>query len=168
MNPQVFREYDIRGMVENDFDDGFVTDLGRAWATTLHRAGKKTVTLGRDCRLSSTASSRSAAGRRASRRDQRGRCRNRADAAALFFGAALEDGRRRDDHRQPQRRRVQRLQARGGADDAVYGDEIQQVRRIIEARDFVRSGSKGALSAIVRCFPIIGISSGASSSSSPG
>ena len=53
MNPQVFREYDIRGVVENDFDDGFVTDLGRAWATTLHRAGKKTVTLGRDCRLSS-------------------------------------------------------------------------------------------------------------------
>ena len=30
MNPQVFREYDIRGVVENDFDDGFVVDLGRA------------------------------------------------------------------------------------------------------------------------------------------
>lgn len=53
MNPQVFREYDIRGVVERDFDDGFVVDLGRAWATMLHRAGKKIVTLGRDCRLSS-------------------------------------------------------------------------------------------------------------------
>ncbi len=53
MNPQVFREYDIRGVVERDFDDNFVRDLGRAYATILHQAGKKTVTLGRDCRLSS-------------------------------------------------------------------------------------------------------------------
>jgi phosphomannomutase / phosphoglucomutase len=55
MNPQVFREYDIRGIVEDDFDDDFVIDLGRGYATLLHEAGKKTVTLGRDCRLSSDA-----------------------------------------------------------------------------------------------------------------
>ncbi|HKM99649.1 MAG TPA: phosphomannomutase/phosphoglucomutase [Candidatus Binataceae bacterium] len=53
MNPQVFREYDIRGVVERDFDDAFVTDLGRAYATILLREGKKSITLGRDCRLSS-------------------------------------------------------------------------------------------------------------------
>src|SRR5208283_4068759 len=53
MNSQVFREYDIRGIVANDFDDDFVVDLGRGYATLLHRAGKKTITLGRDCRLSS-------------------------------------------------------------------------------------------------------------------
>src|SRR6266851_2015381 len=53
MNSQVFREYDIRGIVENDFDDAFVVDLGRGYATLLHRAGKRTITLGRDCRLSS-------------------------------------------------------------------------------------------------------------------
>ncbi len=53
MNSQVFREYDIRGVVANDFDDDFVVDLGRGYATLLHRAGKKTITLGRDCRLSS-------------------------------------------------------------------------------------------------------------------
>ena len=55
MNPQVFREYDIRGVVENDFDDDFVVNLGRAYATILIEAGKHTVTLGRDCRLSSDA-----------------------------------------------------------------------------------------------------------------
>jgi len=55
MNPQVFREYDIRGVVENDFDDDFVVNLGRAYATILTRAGKRTITLGRDCRLSSDA-----------------------------------------------------------------------------------------------------------------
>src|SRR5271166_2520300 len=53
MNSHVFREYDIRGIVENDFDDAFVTDLGRGYATLLHQAGKKTITIGRDCRLSS-------------------------------------------------------------------------------------------------------------------
>ena len=53
MNPQVFREYDIRGVVEEDFDDEFVTNLGRAYATILLEAGKRTITLGRDCRLSS-------------------------------------------------------------------------------------------------------------------
>jgi phosphomannomutase/phosphoglucomutase len=53
MNPQVFREYDIRGVVEEDFDDEFVIDLGRAYATMLQRAGKHTITVGRDCRLSS-------------------------------------------------------------------------------------------------------------------
>jgi phosphomannomutase / phosphoglucomutase len=53
MNPQVFREYDIRGVVEEDFDDQFVIDLGRAYATMLRRAGKRSITVGRDCRLSS-------------------------------------------------------------------------------------------------------------------
>ncbi|MBV8451652.1 MAG: phosphomannomutase, partial [Deltaproteobacteria bacterium] len=53
MNPQVFREYDIRGIVQNDFDDEFVINLGRAYATILIEAGKYNITLGRDCRLSS-------------------------------------------------------------------------------------------------------------------
>ncbi len=37
MNPQVFREYDIRGVVEDDFDDDFVVNLGRGYlaATAL-------------------------------------------------------------------------------------------------------------------------------------
>jgi phosphomannomutase/phosphoglucomutase len=55
MNTQVFREYDIRGIVEDDFDDDFVVNLGRAYATILIEAGKQTITLGRDCRLSSDA-----------------------------------------------------------------------------------------------------------------
>ncbi|HUY25782.1 MAG TPA: phosphomannomutase/phosphoglucomutase [Candidatus Binataceae bacterium] len=55
MNPQVFREYDIRGIVASDFGDDFVRDLGRAYATMLLRAGMRTITIGRDCRLSSPA-----------------------------------------------------------------------------------------------------------------
>lgn len=53
MNPRVFREYDIRGNAERDLDSGFVRDLGRAMGTHLRRSGARTMTVGRDCRLSS-------------------------------------------------------------------------------------------------------------------
>ena len=53
MNPRVFREYDIRGVADRDFPDDFVTDLGRAIGTALAEDGARTITLGRDCRVSS-------------------------------------------------------------------------------------------------------------------
>jgi phosphomannomutase/phosphoglucomutase len=53
MNPRVFREYDIRGNADRDLDDAFVGDLGRAIGTRLRRAGSKNMTLGRDCRVHS-------------------------------------------------------------------------------------------------------------------
>ena len=53
MNPAIFREYDIRGVVGRDFDESFARVLGRAFARVLKdRRGAK-ATLGRDCRLSS-------------------------------------------------------------------------------------------------------------------
>jgi phosphomannomutase/phosphoglucomutase len=53
MNVRVFREYDIRGQADRDLPSEFVSDLGRAIGTHLVRAGKKRITLGRDCRLTS-------------------------------------------------------------------------------------------------------------------
>ncbi|HET6614047.1 MAG TPA: phosphomannomutase/phosphoglucomutase [Kofleriaceae bacterium] len=56
MNPQVFREYDIRGVADRDLDDDFVCDLGRAFATYLRARADKdalTVAIGRDPRLTS-------------------------------------------------------------------------------------------------------------------
>ena len=53
MNPRVFRVYDIRGAAERDVPDDFVHDLGRAMGTFLVAGGARTITLGRDCRLSS-------------------------------------------------------------------------------------------------------------------
>ena len=53
MNPRVFREYDIRGQAEPDFPDDFVQRLGWAIGTQLRAGGARTLTLGRDCRLSS-------------------------------------------------------------------------------------------------------------------
>jgi phosphomannomutase/phosphoglucomutase len=53
MNPRVFREYDIRGVADRDFPDDFVRDLGRAIGTHLARAGSKRIAIGRDPRVTS-------------------------------------------------------------------------------------------------------------------
>lgn len=53
MNPAIFREYDIRGIADVDFDADFAFALGRAYGTLASEQGKKRVSVGRDCRLSS-------------------------------------------------------------------------------------------------------------------
>ena len=53
MNPQVFREYDVRGIVGEDLDHDFVYNLGRAIGTYGKERDVKVMTVGRDCRLSS-------------------------------------------------------------------------------------------------------------------
>jgi phosphomannomutase/phosphoglucomutase len=53
MNPHVFRQYDIRGHAERDFDNGFVRALGLSLGTFYSKRGLRRVAVGRDCRLSS-------------------------------------------------------------------------------------------------------------------
>ncbi len=50
---KIFREYDIRGVVYEDFDHEFARLLGRAFAKVLKDRGGKTASVGQDCRLSS-------------------------------------------------------------------------------------------------------------------
>jgi phosphomannomutase/phosphoglucomutase len=53
MNPAIFREYDIRGIVAQDFNLNDVEKIGRGYATYLAGHGGQTCAVGRDCRLSS-------------------------------------------------------------------------------------------------------------------
>ncbi len=53
INPNVFREYDIRGIVDRDLTEDFVYHLGKGCGTYFSRNGVKKIALGRDCRLSS-------------------------------------------------------------------------------------------------------------------
>jgi phosphomannomutase/phosphoglucomutase len=53
VNPHVFRQYDIRGHAERDFDDDFVRGLGLSLGTFYSRRGLRRIAVGRDCRLSS-------------------------------------------------------------------------------------------------------------------
>ncbi len=53
LKPTIFREYDIRGVAETELLSSDVVDLGRGLGTLLQRKSGKSITLGRDCRLSS-------------------------------------------------------------------------------------------------------------------
>jgi phosphomannomutase/phosphoglucomutase len=53
MNPEMYREYDIRGIVDEDFDEEDCITLGKGFGTYFHRHGIRSIALGRDCRLSS-------------------------------------------------------------------------------------------------------------------
>ncbi len=56
MNPVIFREYDVRGVVGEHYDEDFVYALGRAYAALHFSVNKKpnaTIAVGEDARLSS-------------------------------------------------------------------------------------------------------------------
>ncbi len=55
MNPSIFREYDIRGLAEKDFDGEFAQLLGKVHGTLVTEQGGRRVTVGRDCRTTSDA-----------------------------------------------------------------------------------------------------------------
>ena len=52
INPFVFRNYDIRGMVPEDLDAKKVEAIGKAYGTLLRRRKIRQAVVGRDCRLS--------------------------------------------------------------------------------------------------------------------
>ncbi|MBV8053714.1 MAG: phosphomannomutase/phosphoglucomutase [Deltaproteobacteria bacterium] len=144
MNPQVFREYDIRGIVQNDFDDEFVINLGRAYATILIEAGKYNITLGRDCRLSSDKL------RELLIEGLLPAGINVTDVGVvptplLYFsmlhwqmdGGAMITG----SHNAAEYNGFKL----GVGPTTIFGEEIQRIRRIIEARAFKATGAQGSL-----------------------
>ncbi len=53
LKPEIFRQYDIRGLVDKDLTAESVEILGRAIGTYFRQHNRKQVAVGRDCRLSS-------------------------------------------------------------------------------------------------------------------
>jgi phosphomannomutase/phosphoglucomutase len=53
MNPRIFREYDIRGLVDKDLTEEVVRSIGQGFAAYASRQNKRKVVVGRDGRLSS-------------------------------------------------------------------------------------------------------------------
>jgi phosphomannomutase/phosphoglucomutase len=53
MNPEIFREYDIRGIAGKDMDEEDVLLIGKGVGSYLRRRGHRDITVGRDCRLTS-------------------------------------------------------------------------------------------------------------------
>ena len=53
MNPQIFREYDIRGIADRDLTDETIRAIGRGFGQRMRERGQSRVAVGRDVRLSS-------------------------------------------------------------------------------------------------------------------
>jgi len=53
INPQIYREYDIRGVVDKDLTPDIVRQLGKGFGTHMAGLYKKSLVVGRDGRLSS-------------------------------------------------------------------------------------------------------------------
>ncbi len=53
INPQIFREYDIRGVVDKDLTPDIVRRLGQGFGTHMARLDQRELVVGRDGRLSS-------------------------------------------------------------------------------------------------------------------
>jgi len=141
MNPEVFREYDIRGVVESDLDDEFVLLLGRAVGAYAAREGSKNMVLGRDCRLSSERFQNAAANGILSSGVNVidiGLC----TTPMLYFairhfhadGGLMVTG----SHNPPD---FNGFKICIGP-DTIYGDQIQELRRIIENESWVSGNGR--------------------------
>ena len=53
INPQIFREYDIRGVVDKDLTPAIVRRIGQGFGTHMAQRGRRELVVGRDGRLSS-------------------------------------------------------------------------------------------------------------------
>ncbi len=142
MNPTIFREYDIRGVVDKDLTRETVRELARGAGSYFARHGIKRITVGRDCRPSSDPFFEALLeGLLASGMEviDVGVC----PTPLLYFsivhlaqeGGVMITG----SHNPPEFNGFKICVGK----DAIYGREIQRVREIIEKRDYVQG--KGTL-----------------------
>lgn len=141
LKPTIFREYDIRGIAETELLDADVQDLGRAIGTYLQRHNGKNINLGRDCRLSSDRLRNALmAGLKASG------CQVtdigvvptpvlyysafhlKADGAVMITGS----------HNPPEYNGFKVV----SGPTTIHGEQIQEVRHMIEKRDFLSGAGR--------------------------
>lgn len=141
MRREIFREYDIRGIAGKDLTEETVELLGLGIGTMLRRLGRQRITLGRDCRPSSDP------------------FRNAIAAGLTATGISVVDigvvptpllyyS-------------IHKLESDGGVmitgshnppeyngfktcvgSDSVYGEQIQDIFKIIQSRDFIKGTGK--------------------------
>ncbi len=138
----IFREYDIRGIADDDLVDENAVLIGKGVGTFLSRQGARTLVIGRDVRLSSE------------------RIRNALVEGLLSTGVDVIDvgvcltpiqyfgiihyqadgGVMITGSHNPIE--YNGLKVSGKGVSAVYGDQIQQIRKLIEADDFASGSGK--------------------------
>lgn len=153
MNPQIFREYDVRGLVDKDLTDAVVEDLGRGLATMVKRAHGSTIVVGRDARES---------GPRFQAAFIKGATSTGihvidvgvVPTPVVYFaantlpvdGLAVITG----SHNPPEYNGFKM----GVGKTTFYGETIQQLRTLIETRDFEK-GTPGTVTSFDACTPYL-------------
>ena len=135
MNPAIFREYDIRGLAEVDFDEEFALLLGKVQGTAIGRQGGTRVAVGRDCRATSDAYAEAVIAGLVSAGLQVydiGVCPSPLLYFALFH-LDLDGGIQITASHNPSEYNGFKI-CRGK--DTLYGEQIQQLRRMMQQREF--------------------------------
>jgi phosphomannomutase/phosphoglucomutase len=135
LNPEIFRQYDIRGIAGQDLNEADVLSLGRGFGTYLSRQGHRLIAVGRDCRLTSDDYAQRlmeglmTAGCRVV---DIGVCPTPAAYFAIRHlntqGCVMVTA----SHNPPE---YNGFKICAGV-DSVFGEQIQQIRQLIEAQDF--------------------------------
>jgi phosphomannomutase / phosphoglucomutase len=148
LKPTIFREYDIRGIAETELLSPDIADLGRAIGTMIRRKSGPRVNMGRDCRLSSP-------------RLRDALLEGLVDAGCevtdigvvptplLYYSAHLmeaDGGVMITGSHNPAEFNGFKTMCGAGT---IHGEEIQDVRRLVEARDFTTGhGSHGMVDVV--------------------
>lgn len=143
INPQIYREYDIRGVVDKDLTPEIARQLGQGFGTHLIRQGKRSLAVGRDGRLSSKGFSEALIdGLLSTGCDvvNIGLCPTPVYYFSIFYldreGGIMVTG----SHNPPE---FNGFKVSVGK-STIFSEEIQQLGRLIEKADFV--AGKGNLS----------------------
>ncbi len=141
MNPGIFREYDIRGVAGKDILEEDAESIGKAYGTLLNRENKKTVSIGRDGRKTSESFAR---------RLIKGILSTGCDVIdigvcptpVLYFSIQhlnLEGGAMvTASHNPPEYNGFKLMKGQ----DSIHSHGLQDVRRLIDANDFVTGNGK--------------------------
>lgn len=141
MNPSIFREYDIRGIADRELSPEVLPDLSRALGTFHKRQGAKALAVGRDCRVSSPRiAEQMIEGLRACGLDVIDI--GLVPTPMLYFacwtlpvqGGVMITG----SHNPPEHNGLKICVGTS----SIHGDQVQQIRRLAEKRDFEKGAGK--------------------------
>jgi phosphomannomutase/phosphoglucomutase len=142
VNPFIFKEYDIRGIVEKDLDPATVKLLGRAVGTYLVRNGARKVSVGQDCRLHSPVIAEAIIGELLDCGLDVIDVRVVPSPVFYFslFHLEVDGGVMVTASHNPSEYNGLKI-ALGKS--TIYGEEIQKLRKLIEEGDFVSGAARG-------------------------
>ena len=145
-NAAIFKAYDIRGVVPSTIDEAFAEALGQAFGTAALQEGEKTVAVGRDGRLSgpslSAALMRGLALAGVNVLDV-----GMVTTPMLYFAASTlaSSGIQVTGSHNPKDYNGFKMVLAGRA---IYGDEIQALRRMIATESWALASTPGVISAV--------------------